>query len=170
MKKILIILLLSSLTSCLTMKDKVIDKQKIQKKEEQTIKLSNSTNEELKENAVNETVVTNSILDNSFVYEGQKGDSLCVIETIGDVTASRIFIGSGKLYQNNIIDESKALGKVSKDTEKKTSIKNDLQSKTTLAEESTKKKVTLKKNTFSLGWWWLLLLFIPLIFYYKKRS
>ncbi|MQP63364.1 hypothetical protein GFJ99_11725 [Flavobacterium sp. LMO6] len=166
---IIVVAFFNLFTSC------AVSKNKQKEKEEIKVEVKSDIKEETKYESTNETKTENQVKsentssENSVTYEGEKGDSLTVIEenlTTGEKKKTT-FIGSGKFQRGNKTSEQKKSGVHLESKKDKTNTTNKKEYQHSASFNSNSKKVVVhKKTTFS--WWWLLLLLIP-FFYLNKR-
>lgn len=166
---VFMVLMASMFFSC------AVSKNKQKEKEEIKVEVKSDIKEETKSESTNETKTENQVKsennssENSVTYEGQKGDTLTVIEenlTTGQKKKTT-FIGSGKFQKGNKTSEEKKSGVHSEIKKDQTNTTNKKEGQHSASFNSNLEKVAVhKKTTFS--WWWLLLLLIP-FFYLNKR-
>ena len=166
---VIVVAFFNLFTSC------AVSKNKQKEKEEIKVEVKSDIKEETKSESTNETKTENQVKsentysENSVTYEGEKGDSLTVIEenlATGEKKKTT-FIGSGKFQKGNKTSEQKKSGVHSETKKDKTNTTNKKEGQHSASFNSNSKKVVVhKKTTFS--WWWLLLLLIP-FFYLNKR-
>lgn len=164
-----IILMASLFFSCASSKHRQMEKEQVKIETKTDIKTETKTASEVDTKTENQTKQETISSETSILYEGQKGDTLTVIEenlTTGEKKKTT-FIGSGKFQKGNKTSEQKKSGVQIETKQEKTETTNKKAIIQDVAIEKKSKKVDVKKkSTFS--WWWLLVLVIPLLYLNKR--
>ena len=163
------VLMATMFFSCAVSKNKQKEKEEIKVDVKSDVKEETKSETKTETKTENQTKSENSTSETNVYYEGQKGDTLTVIEenlSTGEKKKTT-FIGSGKFKKGNKASEEKKSGVHSEIKKGKTNTTNKKEGQHSASFNSNSKKVVVhKKTTFS--WWWLLLLLIP-FFYLNKR-
>jgi hypothetical protein len=164
-----LVLMVSFFFSCASSKHRQMEKEKVKVEVSSDIKTETKTATEVDTKTENQTKEETKASETSILFEGQKGDTLTVIEenlTTGEKKKTT-FIGSGRFQKGNKTSQEKKSGIQIETKQEKTETTNKKAIKQDVAFESSKKKVDVKKKT-TFSWWWLLLLVIPLLYLNKR--